>query len=201
VVQHAHPTAGRVLTAASITIVAGAVELAASRASGSLFLLADAVHLLAHLGIFVVLLLPALSTQHETREDIAACSVLSIVVIIGVGIAAESFRDLIRAREAPVPQAMLIAILGLAANLTSAWLFRDPARERWSFRAALAHELADASLTIAGLIGAGAIALFHFKWVDPGLSLLIAAWLLTWALRLLAKRVRLGRSVWNTLER
>ena len=44
--------------AAGITVLAGGIELVSSQASGSLFLLADAVHLLAHLGIFLVLLIP-----------------------------------------------------------------------------------------------------------------------------------------------
>ena len=168
--------------------------------SGSLFLLADAVHLLAHFGIFLVLLLPTRSAHHDQREDIAACTVLSIVMAIGAGIAIESMRSLIRGHGAPSPRAMLVSILGLGANLCSAWLFRDPARERWSFRAALAHELADGALTVAGLVGAGAIALFHFRWVDGALSLSVAGWLLVWAARLLTKRLRMGRSSWQVLD-
>jgi cobalt-zinc-cadmium efflux system protein len=96
---------------------------------------------------------------------------------------------------------MLVSILGLGANLITAWLFRRPARERWSFRAALAHELSDASLTVAGLLGALVIAFFHFTWVDPGLSLAVAIWLGAWATRLIVKRVLLGRAAWEIEDR
>jgi Co/Zn/Cd efflux system component len=81
--------------------------------------------------------------------------------------------------------------------VATAYLFADPARQRWSFRAALAHELADGSLTFVGLVGAGAIKLFGWRWVDPGLSLTIAVWLGAWASRLLARRARLGRGAWT----
>jgi len=52
-------------------------------------------------------------------------------------------------------------------------------------------------LTIAGLLGAGAIALFAWRWVDPGLSLAIALWLLIWCLRLIVRRIRLGQEAWS----
>jgi cobalt-zinc-cadmium efflux system protein len=195
---HVHVTAGRVLVAAAVTALAAAIELSASWASGSLFLTADAVHLVAHLGIFIVLLLPSRG-PHEAREDIVTCTVLVLVVAIAAGIGVHSATDLF-SETPPRPAAMLFSLFGLGANLATAWLFRDPAQERWSFRAALAHELSDASLTIAGLLGAGAIALFHFRWVDPGLSLAIALWLAVWAGRLLLRRVRIGRSAWEHPE-
>ncbi|PYM84749.1 MAG: hypothetical protein DME09_07850 [Candidatus Rokuibacteriota bacterium] len=88
---------------------------------------------------------------------------------------------------------------GLGANMTTAYLFKDPSETHWSFRAALAHELSDGALTVAGLLGALAITLFSWPWVDPGLSLAIALWLCVWATRLLARRIRVGRTVW-TLE-
>ena len=92
---------------------------------------------------------------------------------------------------------MLLALLGLGANLATAYLFHDPARTRWSFRAALAHELADASVTIIALFGALAIALFAWRWVDPALTLLVGVWLIAWAGRLLVQRVRFGPRVWT----
>ena len=179
-----------------VPVIAATVELFLSRIAGSLFLVADAVHLMAHLGIFVVLLLPFHYERHELREDIVTCVILALVILIAAWIAWDSVVDLLASRKLPRPAAMLVALLGLGANLTSAWLFRDPAQKRWSFRAALAHELSDAALTIAGLIGAATIALFHFTWVDPALSLTSAVWLGIWATRLIVRRTRLGRAAW-----
>jgi cobalt-zinc-cadmium efflux system protein len=192
---HRHVAPARVLAAAGLTVAAAAIELAAARAAGSLFLTADAVHLAAHLGIFLVLLLPTRG-RHAAREDAVSCAVLVLVVAIAAWIAVGSLGGLLARRPPPRPALMLASLLGLVANLASAWLFRDPARERWSFRAALAHELADGALTVAGLAGAGAIALWGLAWVDPALSLSISLWLGTWAARLLARRWRLGPRAW-----
>jgi cobalt-zinc-cadmium efflux system protein len=177
-----------VALAAGITVLAGGVELLASRASGSLFLLADAVHLLAHLGIFLVLLIPP-GRLHGASEDLGAVSVLLIVVAIAGWVVWISVDHLLHPpEEPPNAAAMLVSVLGLAANTCSALLFRKPAATHFSFRAALAHELSDGGMTLAGLLGAGFIALFGWHWVDPTLSLAIGGWLGLWAVRLLVRR-------------
>lgn len=181
--------------AASITVLAGGIELLSSRASGSLFLLADAVHLLAHLGIFLVLLIPP-GRLHGASEDLGAVSVLLIVVAIAGWVVWISVRHLIAPPdELPNAAAMLVSLLGLAANTCSALLFRKPAATHFSFRAALAHELSDGGMTLAGLVGAACIALFGWHWVDPTLSLVIGGWLGLWAVRLLVRRALRGPDV------
>ena len=196
---HVHVSAGRVIAAAVVTLLAAGIELLVSRTAASLFLSADALHLLAHLGIFVILLLPA-AAAHDAREDVATCAVLLVVIAVAVWIGRDSWSGLLDARPPPSPRALLISLCGLTANLVTAWLLRGAAQRRWSFRAALAHELADASLTVAGLIGAGVIALFHVGWIDPALGLGVSLWLLGWAGRLIVRRVREGRSAWEGLS-
>ena len=194
---HEHVSPARVLVAAAVTVTAALLELAGAAEGGTLFLTADACHLLAHVGIFLVLLLPA-GRAHDRREDVAATTILGVIALVATGIAGASIERLVGERSEPMaPSFMLLSLLGLAANLTTAWLFADPARTRWSFRAALAHELADGGITVGGLVGAGAIALFGWTWVDPGLSLGIAGWLGGWSVRLLVRRFRGGRSVWS----
>ena len=91
---------------------------------------------------------------HERGEDVAAIAVLVLVLAIAIAIALTSIQDLsLPGPEPPAPSVMLLSLLGLAANLATAYLFADPARQRWSFR------------------------LFAWRWVDPGLSLTIAVWL------------------------
>lgn len=185
----------RVALAAVITVLAGGVELASSGASGSLFLLADAVHLLAHLGIFLVLLIPP-GRLHGASEDLGAVIVLLMVVAIAGWVAWISADHLLHPpEEPPNPAAMLVSLLGLGANTCSALLFRKPAANHFSFRAALAHEISDGGMTLAGLVGAGCISLFGWHWVDPTLGLVIGGWLGVWAVRLLVLRVARGPEV------
>ena len=190
-----HVPATRVGLAAAVTIAAGALELWTSARSGSLFLLADAIHLLAHLGIFMVLLIPP-GRLHGAGEDVATVGVLLIVIAIATWVVLVSIHALVHpAAEPPNPAAMLVSLFGLVANVCSAVLFRKPASAHFSFRAALAHELSDGAMTLAGLLGALCIALFGWTWVDPALSLVIGGWLGLWAGRLLWRRARLGPNV------
>ncbi|HLY73961.1 MAG TPA: cation transporter [Planctomycetota bacterium] len=194
---HSHVPAKLVLTATGITLLAGAVELLGAWRGRSLFLAADAIHLVAHLGIFGVLLIPP-GRFHERGEDVTTVAVLLLVLIIAMGIAYASIRELISARgDAPEPLFMLLALIGLVANLATAYLLRKPAENLWSFRAALAHELSDGALTVVGLLGVPAIKIAGWPWVDPGLSLMIGAWLMAWSGRLLIRRVRGGPKIWG----
>lgn len=194
---HAHIPPRTVLTAMAVTLVAAGVELTGALNGRSLFLAADAVHLVAHLGIFGVLLIPT-ARWHERGEDVATIAVLVLILAVAIGITVTSVRELFAAAdEPPRPSFMLLSILGLAANMTTAYLFKDPAETHWSFRAALAHELSDGALTVAGLAGALTIALFAWNWVDPALSLVIGGWLGLWSARLLGRRIRFGPGVFE----
>lgn len=196
----AHVPARVVVVAAGLTLAAAAAEVLGAWRSGSLFLGADAMHLVAHLSIFGILLIPSART-HEHREDVAAVGVLTIIAIIAVGIISEAAACLRQPITEPPEAAYLaLSLLGLGANLATAYLFHDPARTRWSFRAALAHELADAAVTVAALFGAIAIALFRWRWIDPGLTLVVGIWLIVWAGRLLVRRAYFGSDAW-TLEK
>jgi cobalt-zinc-cadmium efflux system protein len=194
---HQHVPPRIVLLAIVITLAAASTEFAGSWYGGSLFLFADAAHLVAHVGIFAVLLIPA-ARWHERGDEVVTLAVLALVALIALGIIVNSGRELfVPAGELPNPASMLLAVLGLAANLMTALLFAAPSKTRWSFRAALAHELSDGALTVFGLVGALVIHRFGWRWVDPMLSLLIGLWLWFWAGRLLTRWVRHGREAWT----
>ena len=97
---HLHVGPGRVATAAAVTVLAAVVEIAVALRAGSYFLVADAVHLLAHLAIFVVLLLPQ-HGRHAVREDVMSCAVLTIVLAIACAIGGESVHALVRPAREP----------------------------------------------------------------------------------------------------
>jgi cobalt-zinc-cadmium efflux system protein len=188
-------TAGRLTLALAVTVGAAAVELVGSWHGASLFLVADGIHLVAHVAIFAVLF-AARGWSGARREDAAAVAVVVLVLVIALGITAVSGRALVADRPHPDPATMLLSLVGLAANVTAAAVLAAPARRWLSFRAALTHELSDASLTIAGLLGAAAIAMFGWRWVDPVLSLAVGVWLTAWSAGLLVRRARGGRDAW-----
>ena len=192
-----HASASAVLRAAMLTTIAAALEAWGAWRSGSLFLGADAVHLLAHLGIFGILVLPTTQAR-KVREDSVVVGLLAIVALVGLGIVTEATGRLsANADTAPPAASLLLSGLGLGANLATAYLFRPLARARWSFRAALAHEIADGSVTVAAFVGAVGIALYGWRWVDPLLTLGVGVSLLLWSSRLLVRRAQVGPSIWT----
>lgn len=193
---HEPAPARRVVGALLVTLAAAALEFAAARSGGSLFLTADAIHLVAHTAIYAILLVPH-PARHGRREDIATIAILIVVGLIGLSITLESAQAFLDGPQAvPSPGVMLFSLAGLAANLLAGYFFWNPARRDCSFSAALAHELSDASLTVAGLVGALVVHLWAVRWIDPLLSLAIGVWLTGWALRRLARRARRGPTVW-----
>jgi cobalt-zinc-cadmium efflux system protein len=178
-----------VVLAASITLLAAGAELLGSWFGRSLFLVADAVHLLAHMGVYAALLIP--STAWNNRgEQLRTRLVLLVVMAIASGIIAAALRDLLTAPPAADPKAMALSLLGLCANVWTAWILRAPAQSQISFRAALVHELSDGAMTLVGLFGAVLIRFTGWRWVDPALAVGIGLWLLTWVGRMMAKRPR-----------
>jgi Co/Zn/Cd efflux system component len=134
--EHHHIEARLVIIAIAVTLFAAAGEVAGARSGGSLFLTADAIHLLAHIGIFAVLLIPRGRWQ-GAGEDVATAGILALVVLIASGISAFAIRELlIAAPRTRDPAFLLLSLLGLGANIATAWLFHvpdsgsDAARER-----------------------------------------------------------------------
>ena len=111
-VIHPHVPARTVLLALVVTLLAAGIELAGARRSASLFLAADAVHLVAHLGIFLVLLIPT-ATWHERGEDFVTNAVLVLILLIALGIARPSVEQLsVALHEPPRPSFMLLSRFG-----------------------------------------------------------------------------------------
>jgi cobalt-zinc-cadmium efflux system protein len=79
---------------------------------------------------------------------------------------------------------MLVAGLGIVINTATALMFMRGSRRDLNVRGAFLHMASDAAISLAVVIGAGVIALTGLQWIDPALSLAIAAVIVlgTWGL-------------------
>src|SRR5439155_23113797 len=95
---------------------------------------------------------------------------------IAVGaIAWEAFGRLLHP-EAVTPLAMIVvAGIGVVISTLTAVLFMAGREHDLSVRAAFLHMAADAAVSLGVVIGGVAIGLTDWLWLDPALSLLIAA--------------------------
>src|SRR5882757_3184225 len=119
------------LTAAMMT-----GEIVAGWLSGSMALLADGWHMATHAAALGIAGLAYLLARRQARNarfsfgtgkfgDLAAFSSAIILAIVAIQIAWESFDRLLHPVPIAYSEAIAVAALGLAVNLTSAWLLRD----------------------------------------------------------------------------
>ncbi|HXO72594.1 MAG TPA: CDF family Co(II)/Ni(II) efflux transporter DmeF [Bradyrhizobium sp.] len=190
----------------AVTAIMMVGEIAAGSYYGSMALLADGWHMATHaaaLGIAAAAYLFARRQAGSSRfafgtgkfGDLAAFSSAIILAMIAVQVAYESVVRLVHPVPIAYGEAILVAALGLAVNLVSAWLLRDTHdhdhhghghsqeghhhRDN-NLRAAYVHVLADAATSILAIVALVMAMLLQWVWVDPAVgivgSLVIASW-------------------------
>ncbi len=168
-------------------------ETAVGLWSGSLALLADAGHNLSDVLALLLawgatILAKSAPTSRRTyglrKATILASLANAVLLLVAVGVIAS---EAIHRFTEPAPIAtlpvMIVAAIGVVINTATALMFMK-GHEDLNIRGAFLHMAADAAVSLAVVIGAGVIALTSLYWIDPALSLLIAAVIVigTWSL-------------------
>ncbi|MGH6966441.1 MAG: cation diffusion facilitator family transporter [Phenylobacterium sp.] len=171
-----------------------AVEAAAGFWTGSLALLADAGHNLSDvlsllLAWGAVVLARRAPTERRTyglrKATILASLTNAILLMLAVGaIVSESIRRFAEPATVSTNIVMLTAGLGIVINTATALMFMRGSKGDLNARGAFLHMASDAAVSLAVVIGAGLIAITKMQWIDPALSLGIAAVIVfgTWGL-------------------
>ena len=160
-------------------------ELAFGYAANSLALISDAVHnfsdvialLLAWAAGWLARKQP--TDQHTygyRRASILAALVNAGLLLIAVGgIAVEAIQRI----QAPAAVAggtvVVVAALGILVNGATALLFMRGRHGDLNIRGAFLHMAADAAVSLGVVVAAGVIMWTGWQWVDPAISLCIAA--------------------------
>ncbi|MDF2576282.1 MAG: cation transporter, partial [Agromyces sp.] len=205
---HAHvASANRTRLAVAIAIIAAflVVQVVGGLLSGSLALLADAGHMASDLIGLVVALMAAIvaarpATDRQTygyrRAEVLGALVNGVVlVVVAVSVAVSAIARLItgdggEAHEVQGWPMLLVAVLGLAANLAAMLVLRGGATDSVNMRGAYLEVLADLIGSALVIAAAGVILLTGFDAADPIASLLIAALIVPRAFSLLRDVVR-----------
>lgn len=162
--------------------------------SASLALLADAGHNLSDVvGLLLAWGASRLSRRKPSKRrtygwhgsTILAAMLNAVILLLAVGaIAWEAVKRL--AHPAPVAgkTVIIVAVIGMVINTATALLFRSGRKSDLNIRGAFLHMAADAAVSAGVAVAGVAILLSGWHWLDPALSLLIAAVILggTWGL-------------------
>lgn len=177
------------------------IEVIGAFLSNSLALLADAAHMLTDvvalaLALFAMSLARRPATPERTfgfmRAEILAALVNAVsLIVLSIYIFWEAWQ---RLREPPEVQSMtmlLVAVAGLAANITSAWILSRGGgqKENLNARGAYLSVLGDLLGSIATIVAAVIIALTGWNIADPILSAVIGGLIVFSAWTLLRESV------------
>lgn len=178
------------------------VEVVAGVLSSSLALLSDAGHMLTDvLGLGMALAAIQLADRgrerrHHTfglyRLEILA-ALANAVLLFGVAIyvlveAVSRFRD---APEVPGVTLLVVASLGLAANLVAFALLRRGAEESLNVEGAYLEIVSDTIGSVGVIVGAAVMQITGWTWVDPLVGVGIGLFILPRTWRLAGRAVRI----------
>ena len=207
---HAHSSpqdAPLMAIAGALTITATVffAELAGGIISGSVALLADAMHMLSDAAGLIVALAAVLvgkraansrATYGYRRVEVLAALVNAATVLaVSVWIAVEAIGRLRTPEPIETGPMMIVAAIGLVANALSAWMLRSQQGDSINVRGAYLHVLVDMLGSVAVLVAGAIVATTGFTAADPIASLLIAAMVFprAWALMAQSAGVMLER--------
>ncbi|WP_091735100.1 cation diffusion facilitator family transporter [Phenylobacterium immobile] len=153
--------------------------------SGSVALLADAGHnlsdvlslMLAWGATVLARRAPAGRRTYGLRKaTILASLANAVLLMVAVGaIASEAVRRFAEPTAVQTTLVMITAALGVMLNGVTAMLFFKGQHDDLNQKGAFLHMAGDAAVSLAVVAGAGVMALTGWAWIDPTLSLAIAA--------------------------
>lgn len=205
----------------ALTAAMMVAEIIAGTIFGSMALVADGWHMATHAAAMLIAALAYLYARKNARNtrftfgtgkmgDLAGFASAIVLALVALMIGWESFLRLRAPIPIDFPQAIAVAIIGLAVNLASAWLLKDDHHHGHShghhedhaqphgshdhhehhkggdnnLRAAYLHVLADALTSVLAIGALIAGSFYGWLWLDPAMgivgALVIARW--SWGL-------------------
>ena len=186
---------GRLFVAFCVLASLMVVEMVAGVVTGSLALLSDAGHMLTDvLGLGMALAAIQLASRGSKRsqntfglyrlEILAALANSVLLFWVGFYVLYEAFQRIGDPVEIDAGPVLVVAVLGLAANLIAFALLREGAKESLNVQGAYLEVLADTLGSVGVIVAAITISLTGWTWVDPAVGVAIGLWILprTWKL-------------------
>ena len=191
----------RIAVALGITLVVLLVEVVGAAFSGSLALLGDAGHMSSDaIGLGVALVASVVAARPATdrhtfgfqrMEVLAALANGLILVVVAAVVGFEAIRRLASGSpDVDAAPMLVVALVGLAANIAAFLVLRGGDRRSLNLRGALLEVFGDMLGSIAAILAAAVILLTGFAPADALASLVIAALIVPRAVLLLRDVVR-----------
>jgi len=172
----------------AINVILTFVQLVGGAISGSLALIADAIHNLSDAASLAIALIarkiarkPADKKRtfgYRRAEIIAALVNLTLLVAIGLYLLFEAAFRFFDPQEINGWIVVIIASIAFLVDLVTAILTYKLSKDSINVKAAFLHNLSDAMASLAVIIGGTLIILFKIYYIDTILTLLIAGYVI-----------------------
>lgn len=187
------------LLALVITVAFALVELVGGLASGSLALISDSGHMFTDtlalaLSLWAGYVATRMANERQTfgllRVEILV-ALVNGVVLVGVSLII-MYEAVVRLQN-PQPieggLMLVIAIIGLVANLAGVIILRERARENLNVKGAFLHVLGDLLSSVGVIVAAILVYLFDLQQADPVISIGISVIILYGSYRIISQSV------------
>lgn len=197
----------RLLAAFALILTFFVVEAVAGVVTNSLALLSDAGHMFTDVvGLGMALAAIQLATRFEMRShehrsrntfglyrlEILAAFVNALLLFgVSIWVLIEAIRRLFDESEVLGVPMLVVAVLGLLANLVAFALLREGSKESINVEGAYLEVLADTVGSVGVILAAIMLEIFGWAWVDPIVAAAIGVWILPRTWRLGGRAVRI----------
>ncbi len=206
--SHAHHDHGaaavsdRALLGAVIVNVGLSVfEFIAGLISGSVALMADALHNTNDAAALVIAYVARRISRkgaderftfgYRRAELIGAMIQLTALILLGLYLVYEALLRVFNPQPLLGVWIMAASAVALVVDLATAWFLWALSKGSLNVRAAFLHNLTDAASSVAVLIGGAAITWLDWYWVDPAITLMIAGYILWMSIGMLKTTSRI----------
>lgn len=197
---HGHVSAsgrhvGRLAVAFVVTAVFMGVEIGTGLVTGSLALLSDGAHMVTDVfgvGLALIAIVAARRAHRQPgqtfglyRAEVLA-ALANAVLLFGVAgyVLYEAILRFSAPPDVPGLPVIVVALVGLAANVVAFLLLREGAAESLNLRGAYLEVIADLIGSVGVLVSGLVTVVFGWRYADPVIGVAIGVWVLprTWTL-------------------
>lgn len=193
----AHLSDSALLWAITVNLGLSVFEFIAGVISGSMALIADAVHNTNDAGALLIAYVARRIARkgadkkytfgYRRAELIGAMIQLTALIVVGLYLVYEAAHRLFDPQPLIGGWIIFAAGIALVVDVITAWLLWAMSKGSLNVKAAFLHNLTDAGASFAVLCGGAAIFWLEWHWVDPVLTLLIAGYILSMSYGMLKK--------------
>ena len=195
--HHDHNTevkGSRLLIATLLNLVISITEIVGGVLSNSLSLISDALHNLSDaLATFLAWIANRISKKPSNarrtfgykRVEILAAFINAIILLaVSFYLFYEAVLRLIDPQPVKGILMLVVASIGLIANLVAVIILHGDSKHNINFRAAYLHLLGDTLTSVAVIIGGILIIFLEIYWIDPVITIIIGIYILkeTWSI-------------------